>query len=190
MFSVEILKQQLREKYMPVKSLKVFSNGYAVNSKLEFIKSLDKGVRGVCSQILDFFEARVNTDIEKESYMIVYASQQQIADQLGYTREYISTCISSMCSMVNCPFKKVRQGLNKANYYIMETKKELIELLQNIYSAENKEKIQEKKTYCNKYPNTKSKKSDFVENCATREEYSKPNVLNELELALTSWQRE
>lgn len=34
-----------------------------------------------------------------------------------------------------CPFVKIRQGLNKANYYIMQKKKEVVELLKQIYKV-------------------------------------------------------
>lgn len=69
----------------PIKTLKVYSN-----TKIAFLQSLDKGIRGVCSMILDLFEARCrNEESKQDNYMIVYASQSEIADTLGFTREYI-----------------------------------------------------------------------------------------------------
>lgn len=134
-----LMSEQLRKEFMPIKSLKVYSNANAVNSKISFIKSLDKGIRGVCSMILDFFEARVNTDDTKDNYMIVYASQKEIADEFGFTREYVSHCINRMVESSLCPFVKIRQGLNKANYYIMQTKKEMVDLLKKIFQAQQEE---------------------------------------------------
>jgi hypothetical protein len=65
---VRVYKQKwLRKEFMPIKSLKV------------------------CSMILDFFEARVNTEETKDNYIIVYASPSEIAYMLGFTREYISS---------------------------------------------------------------------------------------------------
>jgi hypothetical protein len=46
-----------------------------------------------------------------------------------------------------CPFIKVRQGLNKANYYIMQTKKEMVDLLKKIFKVQKEEakaKVDEK----------------------------------------------
>lgn len=139
MLMSEKLKQELREKFMPIKSLKVFSNADALNLKISFLKSLPKGIRGTCSMILDFLECRVNTEESKDNYMIVYASQSEIGATLGFTREYISHCINRMAESPICPFTKVRQGLNKPNYYIMQKKKELIELLKQIFQAQQEE---------------------------------------------------
>lgn len=135
----ENLKQELRERFMPIKSIKVFSNADALNIKIDFLKSLSKGIRGTCSMILDFFECRVNTEESKDNYMIVYASQSEIGNELGFTREYISHCINRMSESPNCVFTKVRQGLNKANYYIMNKKKELVDLLKKIFKAQQEE---------------------------------------------------
>ncbi|OAA84706.1 hypothetical protein [Clostridium ljungdahlii] len=133
------LKEQLRKEFMPLKNLKIFSNASALNIKINFLKSLPKGIRGTCSMILDFMECRVNTDDNNSNYMIVYASQKEIANELGYTREYMSHCISRMSESSLCPFVKVRQGLNKANYYIMQKKKEMLELLKQIFQAQQEE---------------------------------------------------
>lgn len=87
-----------------LKKLKIFSNADALNLKISFLKSLDKGIRGTRSMILDFFECRVNTDEYKDNYMIVYASQSEIGNILGFTREYISHCINRMSKSPKCPF--------------------------------------------------------------------------------------
>ncbi|KZL88794.1 hypothetical protein [Clostridium magnum] len=182
----EQLKEKLRNEFMPIKSLKIFSNGDTLNLKIAFLKTLPKGIRGTCSMILDFFECRVNTKEAKDNYMIVYASQQEIADTLGFTREYISHCINRMSETPNCIFTKVRQGLNKANYYIMEKKKELVNLLKQIYKAQQKEaqvKNQEKQQRQKKEYN-KQKVSMF--NSFKQREYSKEDLKN-IEYALLGW---
>lgn len=122
MLMSEQLKEKLRNEFMPIKTLKIFSNADALNLKMSFLNSLSKGIRGTCSRILDFFEARVNTDDTKDNYMICYASQQQIAEELKLSREWVSHCINKMSEKENCIFTKIRQGLNKANYYIMGKK--------------------------------------------------------------------
>lgn len=135
----EQLKEQIRNRFMPIKSLKIYSNADALNLKIAFLKSLSKGIRGTCSMILDFFECRVNTEENSSNYMIVYASQQQIADELGLTREWVSHCINRMAEKENCIFTKIRQGLNKANLYILKKKKEMLELLKQIFQAQQEE---------------------------------------------------
>ncbi|MFL0198815.1 hypothetical protein ACJDU8_25170, partial [Clostridium sp. WILCCON 0269] len=125
--------------FMPLKNLKIFSNAFPVNIKIAFLKSLPKGIMGACGLILDFFEGRVNTDINEKNYMIVYISQAEIAKEFRFSREYISHCINRMAESPICPFVKVRQGLNKAKYYIMQKKKELVYLLKQIYQAQQKE---------------------------------------------------
>ncbi|NMM61156.1 hypothetical protein HBE96_00245 [Clostridium sp. P21] len=190
MLMSEQLKEQLRKEFMPIKSLKVYSNANAVNSKISFIKSLDKGIRGVCSMILDFFEARVNTDDTKDNYMIVYASQKEIADEFGFTREYISHCINRMVENTICPFVKVRQGLNKSNYYIMKKKKEMIDLLKKIFQAQQEElkvkneekQDRQKKEYKNNYSSS-NKVSTF--NNFKQRTYD----FEELERKLLGWDR-
>lgn len=164
----EQLKRQLRNEFMPIKSLKVYSNADALNLKITFLKSLSKGIRGTCSMILDFMECRVNTQEEKDNYMIVYASQQQIADELGFSREWISNCINRMAERENCIFTKVRQGLNKANYYIMKKKKEMVDLLKQIFQAQqeeaktkNEEKRQTQKKEYKKYFKKESTFNNF-----------------------------
>lgn len=182
----ENLKQQLRQNFMPIKSLKVFSNADALNLKISFLQSLDKGIRGTCSMILDFFECRVNTDESKDNYMISYASQREIGSVLGYTREYISHCINRMSESPICPFVKVRQGLNKANYYVMEKKKEMVELLKQIFQAqqeESKVKNTEKQRGQKKQYN-KSSSSTF--NSFKQRDYSKEDLKN-IEYALLGW---
>lgn len=87
MLMSEQLKEKLREQFMPIKSLKVYSNADVLNLKISFLQNLPKGIRGTCSMILDFFECRVNTEESKDNYMIVYASQSEIGDTLGFTRE-------------------------------------------------------------------------------------------------------
>jgi biotin operon repressor len=164
----EQLKGQLRNEFMPIKSLKVYSNADALNIKITFLKSLSKGIRGTCSMILDFMEARVNTQEESDNYMIVYASQQQIADELGFTREWISHCINRMAARENCIFTKIRQGLNKSNYYIMKKKKEMVDLLKQIFQAQqeeakvkNAEKQQTQKKEYKKYSKKESTFNNF-----------------------------
>lgn len=185
----EQLKEKLRNQFMPIKTLKIFSNGEALNSKINFLQSLDKGIRGVCSMILDMFSCRVNTEESKDNYMVVYASQQEIADTLGFTREYISHCISRMSENPLCPFTKVRQGLNKANYYIMQKKKELVELLKQIFNAQQEEikiKKQESKQGLNKPHNNykKGKTSSF--NDFKGRDYSKED-LEAIKRKLLGW---
>lgn len=188
----EQLKEQLRSEFMPIKSLKIYSNADALNIKIAFLKSLSKGIRGTCSMILDFMEARVNTQEEKESYMICYASQQQIADELGLTREWVSHCINRMSKQKNCIFTKVRQGLNKANYYIMQTKKEMVDLLKKIFQAQQEEtkvknndkQQQQKKEYKNSYSNGNSKVGTF--NNFPQRNYD----FEELERKLLGWDKE
>jgi biotin operon repressor len=164
----EQLKEKLRNEFMPIPSLKIYSNADTLNLKISFLKSLSKGIRGTCSMILDFMECRVNTQEEKENYMIVYASQQQMADELGLSREWISNCISRMVENENCIFTKVRQGLNKANYYIMQKKKEMVEILKQIFKAQqeeakakNGEKQDNQKKEYKKYARKESKFNDF-----------------------------
>lgn len=70
----ENLKQELRDKFMHLKTLKIYSNYVSVNLKVDFMKSLPEGIRDTCSMILDFVECRVNTEEAKDNYMIVYAS--------------------------------------------------------------------------------------------------------------------
>lgn len=159
----EQLKEKLRDEFMPLKNIKVFSNAFPVNIKIAFLKSLPKGIMGACGLILDFFEGRVNTDITQNNYMIVYASQKEIADEFRFTREYISHCINRMVESPLCPFIKIRQGLNKANYYIMAKKKELVDLLKQIYKAQqeeakikNEEKQDKQKKEYRKYSNGKT----------------------------------
>lgn len=89
MLMSEHLKEKLRNEFMPIKTLKIYSNADALNLKIAFLKSLSKGIRGTCSRILDFFEARVNTDDTKDNYMICYASQQQIADEKENLKGFI-----------------------------------------------------------------------------------------------------
>lgn len=189
MLMSEQLKQELRERFMPIKSLKVFSNGDALNLKIAFLKTLPKGIRGTCSMILDFFECRVNTEETKDNYMIVYASQSEIGNELGFTREYISYCINRMSESRICPFVKIRQGLNKANYYIMQKKKELVDLLKQIYKAQqeelgvkNIEKQQKEKKQYNNY--RKERISTF--NSFKQRDYSKEDLKN-IEYALLGW---
>lgn len=141
MTRLEELKSKLKNEHMPLLNLKVFSNAYGVNFKIDFINSLEKGIRGTCSRILDFFEARVNTDMNDKKYMIIYASQQEIANTLNLSREYISYCINRMVESNLCVFTKVRQGLNKSNYYIMQKKKELVEILKEIFKLQQEEKV-------------------------------------------------
>ncbi|AKA71944.1 hypothetical protein [Clostridium scatologenes] len=183
----EQLKEKLRKEFMPLKNLKIFSNANAINSKIAFIKSLDKGIRGTCSMILDFFECRVNTDGSKDNYMIVYASQSNIADELGFTREYISHCINRMAESSICPFIKVRQGLNKSNYYIMETKKKLVNLLKQIFHAQQEElkaKNQEKQQQKKK----EYKKSNSNEKFSTFNNFEQRTYdFEDLEKKLLSW---
>jgi biotin operon repressor len=113
-------------------------------------------------------ECRVNTDEKNDNYMLVYASQQQIADELGFTREWISHCINRMSEKESCIFTKVRQGLNKANYYIMQKKKEMVDLLKQIFKAQqeeakakNSEKQDNQKKEYKKYSKKESTFNDF-----------------------------
>jgi hypothetical protein len=113
-------------------------------------------------------ECRVNTDEKNDSYMICYASQQQMADELGFTKEWVSHCINRMSDKENCIFTKIRQGLNKANFYIMEKKKEMVELLKQIFQAQqeesqakNAEKQQNQKKDYKKYNRKESTFNDF-----------------------------
>ncbi|WP_243186785.1 hypothetical protein [Clostridium muellerianum] len=154
----EQLKEQLRNEFMPIPSLKIYSNADTLNLKIRFLKSLSNGIRGTCSMILDFMECRVNTQEESVNYMICYASQQQIADELGLTREWVSHCINRMIEKENCIFTKVRQGLNKSNYYILQKKKEMVHLLKQIFQAQqlelktkNEEKQDKQKKEYKKY---------------------------------------
>ncbi|MFL0198784.1 hypothetical protein ACJDU8_24990 [Clostridium sp. WILCCON 0269] len=89
----EQLKERLRNEFMPLKNLKIFSNAFPVNIKIALLKSLPKGIMGTCGLILDFFEGRVNTDITQENYMIVYVSQAEIAKEFRFSREYISPIV-------------------------------------------------------------------------------------------------
>lgn len=184
----ENLKEKLRKEFMPIKSLKVFSNADALNLKISFLKSLPKGIRGTCSMILDFFECRVNTDESKDNYMIVYASQQEIGDTLSYTREYISHCINRMSESSLCPFIKVRQGLNRSNYYYMRKKKEMVELLKQIFQAQQEEakaKSSEKQHNESKKYNYNKEKVGIFNNYRQRD-YSKEDLKN-IEYALLGW---
>jgi hypothetical protein len=139
MLTSEKLKNILSENHQKIKTMKVFSNAVAVNDKLAFINTLDKGIRGTCNLILDAFEGHVNTDENSDNYMQVYASQATIATELGFTREYISHCINRMAESELCPFVKIRRGLNMVNQYIMTAKKKLVELLKEIYKAQQEE---------------------------------------------------
>lgn len=171
----EQLKEKLRSQFMPIKTLKIYSNANTLNLKIAFLKSLPKGIRGTCGMILDFMECRVNTDKKNSNYMICYASQQQIADELGFSREWISHCINRMTEKENCIFTKTRQGLNKCNYYIMKKKKEMLELLKQIFQAQqeelkarNAEKQDKQKKNYKKYNNSnfnnfKQREYDFKE---------------------------
>lgn len=185
----EQLKEKLRNEFMPIKTLKVYTNSVAINSKLQFIRSLDKGIRGVCSMILDFFEARCgNEESKQDNYMVVYASQSEMGSVLGYTREYISRCINRMSESPICPFVKIRQGLNKANYYIMQKKKEMVELLKQIFQAQQQEaqvKNEEKQTEKKQYNNYKKEKVSTFNDFKGRN-YSKED-LNDMKYKLLGW---
>lgn len=166
------LMNELKNKFQKNERLKIYSKNIAINNKLDFLKKVDKGIRATCSLILDFFEARVNTNSEAKEYMLVYASQLEMSQELGYSREHISKCISIMCRVFGCPFKKVRQGLGKANYYIMEEKKELMELLEQI--SEIKKEIADTKKEVFIKPITKVKNgwSDINRDCNGMEDYT------------------
>jgi hypothetical protein len=182
----EQLKEKLRNEFMPIKTLKVFSNADALNLKISFLQSLDKGIRGTCSMILDFMECRVNTEETNSNYMICYASQQEIGDTLGFTREYISSCISRMAESSLCPFTKIRQGLNKANFYILHKKKEMVELLKQIFKAQQEEAQtkNEDKQQSQKKEYNKEKVSTF--NSFKQRDYCKEDLKN-IEYALLGW---
>jgi hypothetical protein len=139
------LKNLLNENHAKIKTMKVFSNAVAINDKIAFINSLDKGIRGVCSLILDAFEGHVNTDEKNSNYMMLYASQATIASELDLSREYVCHCINRMAETVLCPFTKIRQGLNQCNIYVMVGKKNLVELLKQIYAAQQEEKNEKSK---------------------------------------------
>jgi RPA family protein len=87
-----------------------------------------------------------------------------------------------------CPFVKVRQGLNKANYYIMQTKKELVEILKQIFEAqqeENKAKNEDKKQSQKKDYKSKSN-SNF--NNFNQRPYSKED-LKSIQWKLLGWDK-
>ena len=140
MLQSEKLKNILSEKHAKIKTMKVFSNAVGINDKIAFINSLPKGIRGTCSLILDAFEAHVNTDEKNNNYMMVYASQATISKELELSREYVCHCINRMAESILCPFIKIRQGLNLCNYYVMTAKKKLVELLKQIYKAQEEER--------------------------------------------------
>jgi hypothetical protein len=168
----EKLKNILNENHAKIKTMKIFSNAVGVNDKIAFLLTLDKGIRGTCGLILDMFEGHVNTDEKSDNYMIVYASQATVAKELSLTREYVSHCINQMAKNELCPFTKIRRGLNLCNQYIMTAKKKLVELLKEIYKAqeeERKAKNQENKAKEKKQWFGKKDKVDNFNNFEQRE---------------------
>lgn len=96
-----------------------------------------------------------------------------------------------MAEKGNCIFTKVRQGLNKANYYIMQNKKELVDLLKQIFKAQqeelkakNQEKQDKQKKEYKKYPKKESTFNDF-----DQRDYSKEQ-LDDLEKKLLGWDKD
>lgn len=88
-----------------------------------------------------------------------------------------------MAESLLCPFVKIRQGLNKANYYIMQNKKEIVELLKQIFKAQqeesqsnNREKQQKEKK---QYNNCKKERS-FTLNSFKQRDYGKEDLKNKV----------
>ena len=128
------LNKQLKDEHSQTDRLKTFSNAFNNNDIETFINSLPNGIKGTCARIFIHWEGKVlanKSEVDKD-YMVVYESQQQTATALNLTREYICHCINIMAKAPNCIFEKIRQGLNKANYYILTGKKNLQILLNRI----------------------------------------------------------
>lgn len=151
-----------------------------IKNKSNYIETISKGQTYINNNYI--MDNRLTTT-EKTLYTLIqascfadkvhcYPSQITLATALNKSVRTIQRCLKKLKEL---EYLTIRRRGSIPNLITLLQKK----IRHNVEKALNKAK----KSYYNK-------KNSFNENCIAREEYSDPNVLSELELALTAWQRE
>jgi hypothetical protein len=172
---VQIVLNELNKQFKTITTMKIYSDRVPINKKIELLKQLPVRIRGTASLVYDALEGHANDEYK------VFASQETIAKEIGYTREHVNYIIGLLHQIGL--IKKIRRGVNKTNEYILTMKQMMISILEektNIEKEEEKNKqAKKKKSSDNKDYSNNKKQSSFSDYGGQRSHISK-----ELELAL------
>jgi predicted transcriptional regulator len=158
---IQEIKEKLNKDHKTIQSMKIYSNNVPVNEVISIINNkLPKGIRGAAIAVYFALEGHANSSCE------VNTSQQTLANETGYSREYVNYIIGQLHSIGL--IQRIRRGLKQVNQYILTVKKNIVEILselKELYIQMQKEKReQQQKNYNNKpstFNNFKQRNYDF-----------------------------
>lgn len=111
------IKEKFNDEFKVINTIKIYSNHVPVNIKLKKLSVLSSRIRGAAGLVYDAMEAHCNDDFE------VYASQATLAEETGYSREWVNHIINLLVEVGL--ITKLRRGLNKSNLYTLIAKKSM-----------------------------------------------------------------
>jgi DNA-binding Lrp family transcriptional regulator len=121
---LEQIKARLNQEYKSIDTMKVYSNHVPVNIKIKKLSTLPSRLRGAASLVYDAMEAHCNKDFQ------VYATQQTIAKETGYSREWVNHIIQLLVDVGL--IEKIRRGLKQPNLYTLIIKKKISSIINEI----------------------------------------------------------
>lgn len=140
------LKGQLNANHKTMSTMKVYANNVPLNEVIAKIKEkLNKGIRASAIAVYCAMEAHVNTNCE------VNVSQERISSEIGLSREYVNFLIGKLAEAGI--IRKIRRGLKQVNQYILEVKKAMMSIVNELTELYIEMARQKKSTYINKNKN-------------------------------------